>query len=145
MPSCQEDTVPSTHRAGAGEHWEANNKQAGARAHNTRGFKRQPRPEPRISQVRRPQKPAIPYRAHTNRAHTQARAPRQPTSTHNTARAEEKRDEKEGKERWKVKGRGRKRQGEGEEKESGKDGRRGQEGEARRSKGRGREGKGLFC
>ena len=67
-----------------------------------------------------------------NRANARAGAPRQPTSTHNTARAEEKRDEKEGKERWKVKGRGRKRQGEGEEKENGKDGRRGQEGEARR-------------
>ena len=79
-----------------------------------------------------------------NREHMRAGAPRQPTSTHNTARAEaeEKRDEKEGKERWKVKGRGRKRQGEGEEKESGKDGRRGQEGEAGRSKGRGREVKG---
>ena len=85
--------------------------------------------------------PEVQYRAR-NRAHTRASTQRQPTSTHNTARAEEKRDEKEEKERWMVKGRGGKRQGEGEEKVRGKDGRRGQEGEARRSKGRGREGKG---
>ena len=39
--------------------------------------------------------PAIQYRARTNRAHTQASTPRRPTSTHNTARVEEKRDGKE--------------------------------------------------
>ena len=41
-----------------------------------------------------------------NRAHRRAGAPRQQTSTHNTARAEEKRDETEEEERGKVKGQG---------------------------------------
>ena len=39
--------------------------------------------------------PSIRYRARTNKAHARASAPRQPTSRHNTARVEEKRDEKE--------------------------------------------------
>ena len=39
--------------------------------------------------------PAIQYRARADRAREQAGAPRQPTSTHNTARAEEKRGEEE--------------------------------------------------
>ena len=43
--------------------------------------------------------PAVQYRARTNRAHTRACAQRQPTNTHNTARAEEKRDRKEEQER----------------------------------------------
>ena len=38
--------------------------------------------------------PAVQYRARTDRAREQADAPRQPTSTHNTARVEEKMDEK---------------------------------------------------
>ena len=49
--------------------------------------------------------PAILYCARTNRAREQAGAPRQPTSTHDTARAEEKRDRKEEEEKGETRGR----------------------------------------
>ena len=57
--------------------------------------------------------PAVPYRARTNRAHKRASTPRRPTSTHNTARAEEKRDGKEEEEKGEVRGEGREGRGKG--------------------------------